>query len=74
MLTGKHPFSARNREALQKKILNEKLKFPTYLTTDVRSRPPIHPLYTPSRPPLNTEEDPQREAQVPNLPHHGCAL
>jgi len=34
MLTGKHPFSSRNRQTLQKKILNEKLKFPTYLTSE----------------------------------------
>ena len=32
MLTGKHPFSARNRQTLQKKILTEKLKIPPYLT------------------------------------------
>ena len=34
MLTGKHPFSARNRQTLQKKILTEKLKIPPYLTAE----------------------------------------
>jgi serine/threonine protein kinase len=34
MLTGKHPFSARNRQLLQKKILSEKLKLPPYLTQE----------------------------------------
>ena len=37
MLTGKHPFSARNRQLLQKKILSEKLKLPPYLTQEAAS-------------------------------------
>ena len=32
MLTGNAPFRAKNRAVLQKKILTEKIKFPTFLT------------------------------------------
>mmetsp|Transcript_25783 Transcript_25783/g.48911 ORF Transcript_25783/g.48911 Transcript_25783/m.48911 type:complete len:460 (-) Transcript_25783:272-1651(-) len=37
MLTGKHPFSSRNKATLQKKILTEKLKLPSYLTQEAAS-------------------------------------
>ncbi len=33
ILTGKPPFLSKGRNALQKKILTEKLKYPTYLTS-----------------------------------------
>ena len=33
MLTGNAPFRAKNRGVLQKKILTEKIKYPTFLTS-----------------------------------------
>jgi p70 ribosomal S6 kinase len=33
MLTGSAPFRAKNRALLQKKILTEKIKYPTFLTS-----------------------------------------
>eukprot|EP00027_Filamoeba_sp_ATCC50430_P007484 CAMPEP_0168558218 /NCGR_PEP_ID=MMETSP0413-20121227/9848_1 /TAXON_ID=136452 /ORGANISM="Filamoeba nolandi, Strain NC-AS-23-1" /LENGTH=468 /DNA_ID=CAMNT_0008589315 /DNA_START=80 /DNA_END=1484 /DNA_ORIENTATION=+ len=37
MLTGNPPFRHKNDETLQKKILNDKLKLPSYLTADAHS-------------------------------------
>lgn len=34
MLTGKPPFQSKGRKALQKKILTEKIKYPTFLTSN----------------------------------------
>ncbi len=34
ILTGKPPFQSKGRNALQKKILTEKIKYPTYLTSN----------------------------------------